>query len=126
MLLCGFAKDGCPVFLDRSAATDWSALLRVLTPEQIVYAHIQQARADAVACCSRAHARTRSVETHRTCAQNEFTQRIVLPFASRRAGHAVTKFVTIMGALAPPRAPAARRADATACAQICAGWPSAG
>ncbi len=92
------------MFLDRSAATDWSALLRVLTPEQIVHAHVQQARlfaARARCCrfCSRTHARTRSVGSRRTCTQNEFTQRIVLPFASRRAGHAVTQFVTIMGAL---------------------------
>jgi hypothetical protein len=111
VLLCGFAKDGCPVFLDRSAATDWSALLRVLTPEQVVHAHVQQARNFVVRTRCRFFLLTRT----RTCAQNEFTQRIVLPFASRRAGHAVTKFVTIMGALAPPRrASAARCADATA------------
>lgn len=42
LLLAGFARDGCPVFLRRP--TGWSSILRTLTAAEVVWAHIQQAR----------------------------------------------------------------------------------
>ena len=73
VLFAGFSKQGCPVYVDKSAATDWSAVLRVLTQEQVVWAHTQQ---------------------------NDFTQRVVLPYASRRAGRAITRYISVVGAVA--------------------------
>jgi hypothetical protein len=43
LLLAGFARDGAPVFLSRPAGLP-SVLRSGVTPQQLLWAHVQQAR----------------------------------------------------------------------------------